>query len=78
MYLKDDENSYTCQYDYSMNIFGNTFISNVLQYYAIIGCDATSVFHASGKINQSKEILKKLSCLCLKEVFDNKCLKISI
>ena len=31
---------------------------NVLQYYAIVGCDAASFFYTNGKINPFKEVLK--------------------
>ena len=38
---------------------GKTVNRNVLQYYAIIGCDATSFFYINEKINPLKEVLKK-------------------
>ena len=38
--------------------FWNALSRNVLQYYAIVGCDATSFFCINGKINPFKEALK--------------------
>ena len=35
-----------------MDVFGTTLSRNVLQYYAIIGCDGTSFFYINGKNNQ--------------------------
>ena len=47
-----------------------------MQYYAIIGCDATSFFYINGKINPFKKILKKSSCLGLIECLsENKSLR---
>ena len=40
---------------------GNTVSRNVVQYYAIIGCDATSFFYINRKINPSQEVLKNQS-----------------
>ena len=62
--LKYDKNSYAnigaiCKY------LGNTVSRNILQYYAIIGGDATSFFYTIGKINSFKEVPKKSSCLGL-------------
>ena len=64
--LKHDKNSYA-------NV-GTiwTYLGNIglLQYYVIIGCDATSFFYISEKINPLKEILKKSTCSGLKQVFE--------
>ena len=51
--LKYDKNSYA-----NMGIvrtyLGNLFSRNVLQYCAIISCDANSFFYVNGKINPLK------------------------
>ena len=46
---------------------GNTVSRNILQYYEIIGYDATSFFYIIRKINSFNEVLKKSSCLGLSE-----------
>lgn len=45
--------------------FGYTTSRNILQYYAIIGCDATSFFNINGRINPFKEVLNNSNCLGL-------------
>lgn len=61
---KYDKKSYAnigaiCKY------FGYTTSRNILHYYAIIGCDATSFFNINGRINPFKEVLNNSSCLGL-------------
>ena len=65
--LKYDTNSYAnigtvCKY------LGNAVSRNILQYYAIIGCDTASFFFTElEKLAQVKEVLRKSSCLGLIE-----------
>ena len=47
--------------------FGYTASRNILQYRAIIGCDATSFFYINERINPRKELFKNSSCLGLIE-----------
>ena len=55
--LKYDKNSYA-NIVTTWTYLENTVSRNVLQYYTIIDCDATSFFHINRKINPSKEVLK--------------------
>ena len=64
--LKYDKNSYV-NIGTIWKYLWNKVSRNILQYYAIIGCDATSFFYIYGNINPLKEVLKKPSYLDLIE-----------
>ena len=68
--LKYDNNSYA-NIGTVRKYMGNNSRRNILQYYAIIGCDATSFFYIIGKLNPFKEVFKNQSAVSIKCLVEN-------
>lgn len=64
--LKYGKNSYPNVGTIRKN-FGNTVSRNILQYYAILGCDKFSFFYIDEKINTCQESSEKMKLLGLTE-----------